>query len=54
MPVGYGVQDMPAILAACEEAGAEWVVVEQDNPAKGETPENSVRLSREYLKTLNW
>ncbi len=54
MPVGYGVQDIPAILAACEEAGAEWVVVEQDNPAKGDTPENSVRLSREYLKTLNW
>ena len=54
MPVGYGVQDMPAILAACEEAGAEWVVVEQDNPAKNDTPENSVRLSREYLKTLNW
>ncbi len=54
MPVGYGVQDMPEILAACEESGAEWVVVEQDNPAKGETPENSVRLSREYLKTLNW
>ena len=54
MPVGYGVQDIPAILAACEEAGAEWVVVEQDNPAKGDTPENSVKLSREYLKTLNW
>ena len=54
MPVGYGVQDIPAILAACEEAGAEWVIVEQDNPAKGDTPENSVKLSREYLKTLNW
>lgn len=54
MPVGYGVQDIPAILAACEEAGAEWVVVEQDNPAKNDTPENSVKLSREYLKTLNW
>ncbi len=54
MPVGYGVQDMPAILAACENAGAEWVVVEQDNPAKGETAMNSVKLSREYLKTLCW
>ena len=54
MPVGYGVQDMPAILAACENAGAEWVVVEQDNPAKGETAMNSVKLSREYLKTLSW
>ena len=54
MPVGYGMQDMPAILAACEDAGAEWVVVEQDNPAEGETRMNSVKLSREYLKTLSW
>ncbi len=54
MPVGYGVQDMPEILAACEDAGAKWVVVEQDSPAKGETPVNSVTLSREYLKTLSW
>ena len=54
MPVGYGMQDMPAILAACEDAGAEWVVVEQDDPAEGETRMNSVKLSREYLKTLSW
>ncbi|MBQ2841446.1 MAG: sugar phosphate isomerase/epimerase [Clostridia bacterium] len=54
MPIGYGVQDIPAILAACENAGAEWVVVEQDSPAKNDTPLNSVKLSREYLKTLNW
>ncbi len=54
MPVGYGVQDMPAILAACENAGANWVVVEQDSPAKDNTPINSVTLSREYLKTLSW
>ena len=54
MPVGYGVQDIPAILAACEDAGAHWVVVEQDSPAKDDTPMNSVKLSREYLKTLGW
>ena len=54
MPVGYGVQDIPAILAACEDAGAHWVVVEQDSPAKDDTPMNSVKLSREYLKTLSW
>lgn len=54
MPVGHGVQDMPAILAACEDAGAQWVVVEQDSPAKNNTPVNSVTLSREYLKTLGW
>lgn len=54
MPVGYGVQDMPSILASAEKAGAEWVVVEQDNPAKGATALESVRLSREYLKSLGW
>ena len=54
MPVGHGMQDIPAILGACEKVGAQWVVVEQDSPAKGETPLNSVTLSREYLKTLGW
>ncbi len=54
MPVGHGAQDIPAILDASVKAGAEWVVVEQDNPAKGDTPLNSVKLSREYLKTLGW
>jgi len=34
-PVGKGMQDIPAILAASEDAGAEWVVVEQDRPALG-------------------
>ena len=54
MPVGHGVQDMPEILSACEKAGAEWVVVEQDNPAEGESRINAVKLSREYLKTLGY
>ena len=54
MPVGYGCQDMPAILSACEKAGAEWVVVEQDNPAKGATELESVKLSRDYLRTQNY
>jgi hypothetical protein len=48
------MQDIPAILGACEKVGAQWVVVEQDSPAKGDTPLNSVTLSREYLKTLGW
>lgn len=54
MPVGYGAQDMPSILSASEKAGAEWVVVEQDEPEKGNTRINSVKLSREYLKSLGW
>lgn len=53
-PVGYGVQDMPSILDASVKAGAKWVVVEQDRPATGDTPINSVKLSREFLKKLGW
>ena len=35
-------------------AGAEWVVVEQDNPSMGLTPMESIAKSREYLKTLGY
>ncbi len=51
-PVGYGVQNFPAILEAATESGAQWVVVEQDQPSMGKTPMECVAMSREYLKTL--
>ncbi len=51
-PVGSGVQDMPAILAAAEFAGAKWVVVEQDQPSMGLTPIECAKKSIEYLKSL--
>ena len=51
-PVGYGRQDIPAILQASEDAGAGWVVVEQDSPSMGKTPMESVKMSIEYLKGL--
>jgi len=53
-PVGSGCQDFPAILGAAEEAGAEWVIVEQDNPSMGLTPMECIAKSREYLKTLGY
>ena len=53
-PVGSGVQDFPAILAAAEDAGATWVVVEQDKESMGLTPMESIAKSREYLKTLGY
>ena len=53
-PVGSGLQDMPSILAAAIDAGAEWVVVEQDRPALGLSPMESIRTSREYLKKQGW
>lgn len=47
-PVGYGCQDMPAILAASVDAGADWVVVEQDRSVERSTLEDA-KMSREYL-----
>ncbi|MBQ8783199.1 MAG: sugar phosphate isomerase/epimerase [Clostridia bacterium] len=52
-PVGYGVQDMPAILEACKKAGTGWVVVEQDSPSMGKTPLESIKMSIDYIKTIN-
>ena len=50
-PLGDGRQDMPAILDACDKAGAEYIIVEQDQTY--ELPSlDAVRRSREYLRTL--
>ena len=49
-PVGYGCQDFGAILEASDKAGAEWVVVEQDEATMGKTPLESAEMSRNYLK----
>ncbi len=51
-PVGSGKQDFPAILKAAKEAGASWVVVEQDQPSMGLTPMECAAKSREYLKSI--
>ncbi len=53
-PLGRGVQNVPALLDAAVAAGAEWVVVEQDNPEAGSVPMKSVKVSREYLASLGW
>lgn len=53
-PVGHGMQDMPAILASSVKAGAEWVVVEQDDPTPGSDPIECATKSITYLKNLEW
>ena len=49
-PLGQGRQDFAAILAACEAAGTETVIVEQDRTYGDMTELEAARLSREYLK----
>ena len=50
-PVGYGIQNFPAILESAEKSGTEYVIVEQDSFVDI-TPLEAVKKSREYLKTL--
>lgn len=48
-PVGSGKQDFPAIVAAADEGGAQWYIVEQDEPSMGLTPMECAKASYEYL-----
>jgi sugar phosphate isomerase/epimerase len=50
--VGRGVQDIPGILKASEQAGARWVVVEQDLPSPGKTSIECAKESLDYLKSV--
>lgn len=49
-PVGYGVQDIPAILKAAEETDTEYIIVEDE--VNDMDSLESVKMSREYLKSL--
>ena len=49
-PLGMGVQNFAAILEACETAGTETVIVEQDTVYGGMTELEAARIAREYLK----
>lgn len=50
--VGNGVQDFPAIIAAADAGGAEWYIVEQDQPSQGYTPMECAKISAQYLLSL--
>jgi len=52
-PLGYGKQDIPALLAAAEYAGARYVVVEQDQSTRRTSLEDA-GLSRETLRRYGW
>jgi sugar phosphate isomerase/epimerase len=50
-PVGHGCQDMPAIVKAGIEAGAEWFIIEQDLSI-GRSPLEAAQMSIDYLKSI--
>lgn len=50
-PVGYGIQDFPAILESAEKAGIEYVIVEQDAHPERSALEDA-KLAIDYLKSI--
>ena len=52
-PVGFGQMIWEPVLEASLEAGANWVIVEQDEHYELE-PLECARRSREYLRILGW
>ncbi len=50
-PVGYGKQNIPAIIAAGLESGADWFVVEQDRSSERPALE-AAKMSCDYVRAL--
>ncbi len=50
-PIGYGRQDMPAIIDTAESTGAKWLVVEQDCESLGRSQLECAALSCSWLRT---
>ena len=53
-PLGRGMQNVPALIEASKQAGAQWLIVEQDRPTPGKEPMDEIKASIDYLKTLNY
>lgn len=51
-PVGEGILDFKAILAATQRHGAQWGIVEQDN-TYGQPPIEAIRRSYENIRVLS-
>lgn len=50
-PVGFGCQNVPEIIESAKKAGAEWFIVEQDQPWQKTALENA-KMSIDYLRSI--
>ena len=51
-PLGKGFLNVKASVEAAVKGGAQWLIVEQDQPSMGKTPMECVAMSMEYLKSI--
>jgi sugar phosphate isomerase/epimerase len=53
-PLGHGVQNVQAIVDAARDAGASWVIAEQDEPSMGKSRLECAQISMDFMKNVNY
>ena len=53
-PLGYGKQNVQAIVDAAADAGASWIIAEQDEPSMGKTRMECAEMSFKYMENINY
>ena len=53
-PLGYGKQNVQAIVDAARDAGATWVIAEQDEPSMGKSRMECAEMSYKYIKKIKY
>ncbi len=53
-PLGYGKQNVQEIVDAAKEAGASWIIAEQDEPSMGKSRLECAKMSIEYMKNIKY
>ena len=53
-PLGCGKQNIQEIVNAASEAGALWIIAEQDEPSMGKSRIECAEISFKYMETINY
>ncbi len=53
-PLGYGKQNVQAIVDAANDAGAIWLIAEQDEPSLGKSRMECAEMSYKYMQTIKY
>lgn len=53
-PAGQGMLHVPSVLEAAKDAGAKWIIIEQDAPSLGMDQMECAQASIEYLQSIQW
>ena len=53
-PLGCGKQNVQAIVDAAKDAGASWIIAEQDEPSMGKSRMECAQMSMDYMKNIKY